>query len=193
MAILEELEALIERRWSLGQRTLIGIDGYGGSGKSALADRIVNHSPASHVIHVDDFYKPTAARTDSPVLGSVVDPNYDWDRLAQTVFAHGTTLAGFAYQRYDWTRDRLADYIHIPSSSRVLLIEGVYSLQSRFLDSYSYKIWVEAPDDLILQRAVERDGPDQLAQWTQEWMPRERHYQRLEQPDRKADWVVRGY
>ena len=193
MALFEDLNAIVESRRSLGQRTLIGIDGYGGAGKSVLANRIGSHFLDTSIIHIDDFYKPRAERYNLPISNTVVDPNYDWDRLAQTVFAHGTTLAGFAYQRYDWTRDRLADYIHIPSSSRVLLVEGVYSLQSRFLDSYSYKIWVEAPNDLILQRAVERDGPDQLAQWTQEWMPRERHYQRLEQPDRKADWVVRGY
>lgn len=193
MVILEELEAVIESRSSPGRRTLIGIDGFGGSGKSALADQIGHHFPGSSIIHIDDFYKPRVARTQLPSSGSVVDPNYDWDRLIQAVFAYGTTPAGFTYQRYDWASDRLADYIHIPGSSRLLVIEGVYALQSRFFERYTVKIWVEAPDDLILQRAVERDGPDQLAQWRQEWMPRERHYQRVEQPDQKADLVVKGY
>lgn len=61
--------------------TLIGIDGCGGSGKSTLADALSNAYSYSTIIHMDDFYLPSAQRNRSTLVGSA----FNWERVLKQV------------------------------------------------------------------------------------------------------------
>ena len=72
------------------------------------------------------------------------------------------------------------------------MIEGVYALHVKLRDAYGYKIWVEAPYELRLQRGLERDGEEARDWWVNEWMPKEDEYKESQKPYEIADIVIDG-
>jgi cytidylate kinase len=58
--------------------------------------------------------------------------------------------------------------------------------------AWDVQIWVDAPRDVRLRRARERDGSALLHRWLEDWMPSEERYAAREQPELRADLVVSG-
>lgn len=185
--ILESLEKITPKY----SNHILGIDGFGASGKSYLANELADEAGDFHVISVDEFYKPEEFRVYNDSLQTDIDNNFDWDRLFNQVFVNISNKETIRYQRYDWHKDNMDEWVEIPSNFRVI-IEGVYVLQQRFLDYYDFKIWVSSPKEIRYQRAVERDGY-KMKFWMNDWMPKEERYFELERPDTKADMVIEGY
>ena len=162
-----------------GERTvLIGVDGRAGSGKTTLADAIAAALAAAVVVHVDDFAGPLV-------------PEWDWPRLRAQVLE--PLLAGRAgrYQRWEWNREEPAEWHDVPAGG-VLVVEGVSSTRSELAAPWDLQVWVDAPRDLRLRRAVERDGQDMLAHWLEVWMPSEEAYIARERPQERVDLLVSG-
>jgi uridine kinase len=57
---------------------------------------------------------------------------------------------------------------------------------------WSCQIWVDAPREIRLERAVERDGPELLPHWLDVWMPSEEAYIERERPQDRVDLLVNG-
>lgn len=161
-----------------GQTLFVGIDGRAGSGKSTLADAIAAAVPGSAVVRVDDFAGPHV-------------PEWDWSRLRSQVLV--PLLAGRPghYQRWQWNRDEGAEWHHVPVGVLVV-IEGVSSTRHEVGAPWARQIWVDAPRETRLRRAVQRDGAGMLAHWVDVWMPSEQAYIAREQPQRRVDLLVSG-
>jgi uridine kinase len=161
-----------------GATTFVGIDGRGGAGKSTLAARLARVTPGAVVVAVDDFSGPHLAE-------------WDWDRFARQV--RDPLLAGRTahYQRWDWVRDGGAEWHDIPRGVLVV-VEGVSATRDEAGVPWQLRIWVDAPREVRLERALRRDGAAMLAQWTQVWMPSEEAYIAAQAPDRRAGLVVSG-
>jgi uridine kinase len=161
------------------QRTaFIGIDGRGGAGKTTLATLIAAEVPGAAVVHADDFSGPHVAE-------------WDWPRLQRQVV--DPLLAGRAarYQRWDWHDDEPGEWDDVAPGGLVI-IEGVSSTRAELVVPWRLQIWVDAPRQVRLARAVERDGPGMLRQWTDVWMPLEEAYVARERPQERVDLVVSG-
>jgi uridine kinase len=174
-------EALAEaQRVAAGGKrpVLIGVDGRAGSGKTTLADDIAKSVPDALVVHVDDFAGPLV-------------PEWDWPRFREQVLE--PLLAGRAarYQRWEWNRDEPAEWHDVPAGS-VLVVEGVSSTRAELAAPWGLQIWVEAPREVRLARAVERDGADMLPHWLDVWMPSEEAYVARERPEERVDLIVSG-
>jgi hypothetical protein len=161
-----------------GRTALVGIDGFGGSGKSTLARHIAAAVAGSVIVSVDDFSGPRIAE-------------WDWDRLRAEVLL--PLLAGRPgrYQRWDWPSDSPAEWHDVPVG-RTVLIEGVSSTRPEVDAPWDLTIWVEAPRELRLQRALNRDGPAMLDRWLTDWMPSEEAYAARERPHARVDLIVPG-
>jgi uridine kinase len=173
-AAVAEVARLADR---LPTRTrFVGVDGRGGSGKSTLAASIAATVAGAVVVHVDDFAGPHV-------------PEWDWARLQDQVV--DPLLAGRPghYQRYDWDRDEGAEW-HDVATGRVVVIEGVSSTRRELDVPWALQIWVAAPRDLRLRRAVERDGEAMRSHWVDVWMPSEEAYIARERPEQRVDLVV---
>jgi uridine kinase len=72
------------------------------------------------------------------------------------------------------------------------VVEGVSAIRREVAVTWALTIWVQTPRELRLARALERDGPARLAQWTQVWIPSEEAYFAAQDPRTRADLVVRG-
>jgi uridine kinase len=161
-----------------GETVFVGIDGYGGSGKSTFAALVHQAIPAAVVVHIDDFAAPFV-------------PEWDWHRFRGQVLL--PLLAGrpARYQRWDWATDRGAEWHDIPAG-RAVLVEGVSSTRREVDAPWAITIWVDTPRDVRLERAVERDGEAMLSTWLDVWLPSEDAYVARENPAARADLVVSG-
>jgi uridine kinase len=156
----------------------IGIDGFGAAGKSSLADAIAAAVPRVSVVHIDDFAGPRI-------------PEWDWARFRTQVLV--PLLAGrpARYQVWDWDRDVAGEWRDVPPG-RVVVVEGVSSTRAEVGAPWDLTIWVDAPPQLRLQRALERDGPALLPRWLEDWMPSEEAYAARERPQERANLIVNG-
>ncbi|MDZ4861861.1 MAG: uridine kinase [Gemmatimonadota bacterium] len=169
-----------------GPRVLVGVDGPGASGKSTLAELLAEVVPLAHVVHVDDFYLPSAQHG---TRSGLVGPLFDLPRLAAQVVTPAATGGSVRYQRYDWTDDQLAEWVEVPQGAPVI-VEGVYCLESALRDSYTFTVFCRADRALRLRRGFERDGEQARSQWLDEWMPAEDDYAARQRPEEFADLVL---
>jgi uridine kinase len=160
------------------QKTLlIGIDGCGGAGKSALARTIKSNLPDTTIVQMDDFYFKDA---------------FDLQRLKLQVLEPLSKNLAAEYRRYDWQTEKLAERHKIQIGGNVI-IEGVYSTRKELADFYDYKIWVDFPREIRLQRGLQRDGEAMRSRWENDWMPAEDFYVENDLPREKADLIINGY
>ncbi|MHA6761482.1 uridine kinase family protein [Streptacidiphilus sp. PAMC 29251] len=186
---LDELALRISRTaGALGRAVLVGIDGPGASGKSTLADLLAERLLDARVVHVDDFYRPSAER---PLNSEAIAAAFDLDRLDAEVLKPAAVGDDVRYQRYDWDQDRLAEWTGIPAGTP-LIVEGVHSLHSHLRSAYTFGIFCDAERGVRLSRGLARDGEESRGLWEDEWMPAEDCYLAAEQPQRHADLVLSG-
>jgi uridine kinase len=181
-----DLAAAIVRRAVGRPRILVGIDGPGASGKTTLAGQLAAMLAGSAVVHVDDFYLPSA---DRDRRAGQVGALFDLPRLATQVVEPAAAGRELRYQRYDWDTDSLADWLGAPAEVPVI-VEGVYCLNQAIRDAYTFTVFCHANPQVRLRRGLERDGHDASARWLDEWMPAEDRYLAAEGPDAFADLVL---
>ena len=172
------VEAVNDARPHDRETRIVAIDGYGGSGKSELADRLASRLEDAVVVHTDDFARPNV-------------PGWEWSRMRVQVLEPVLHDRPGRYRRYDWDSDRLAEWHDVPVGG-TLIVEGVSSLRDELGRYWDLAIWVDCPHDLRLQRGVERDGEALRWKWTNVWIPEEDAYFASQRPDMKADLIVDG-
>jgi uridine kinase len=175
-AAIDEIVRVVAARRN--ETVFIGIDGYGGSGKSTFAARVQQALPHATLIHIDDFAAPGI-------------PEWDWDRFRAQVLL--TLLAGRRgrYQRWDWHRNEGAEWHDVPTGGPVI-VEGVSSTRHEVGAPWVVTVWVETPRDVRLERAVARDGEAMLPMWLDVWLPSEDAYVARENPTERVDFIVSG-
>jgi uridine kinase len=174
---------------------LVAIDGLGGAGKSTFADDLARCLQARkisvQVVHMDDFYLPSAQRPDHSVQTGQVGGDFDWQRLRDQVLIPLTHGQRAAYQRYDWGTDALGEWIAL-AGHQVVIVEGVTALRHELRDHYHLTVWIDCPRPTRLARGIARDGEDARQRWEEEWMPEEDRYYASHLPHLAAEWVYAG-
>jgi uridine kinase len=161
-----------------GRTVWIGIDGFGGAGKTRFAGALAHELGDVPVVHIDDFAGPAVAE-------------WDWARFATQV--RDPLLAGqpARYQSWNWDHDQPGEWHEIPPAVPVI-VEGVSCTRREVGIEWDVQIWVETPRDVRLERALRRDGPAMLARWLDDWMPSEERYAARERPEERVDPIVSG-
>ena len=176
------VDALARR--PVGRSTLlVGVDGCGASGKSAVASWIARELGDVPIVHVDDFYLPQGAEA--------VGGHFDWKRLEREVLSPLAAGRAARYQVYDWSRNELGEWRDVAPGGRVV-VEGVTAMRREIAARYDLTIWVECPRELRLARGLARDGEGARAQWVEDWMAAEDRYIAEHRPGERADLVVDG-
>jgi uridine kinase len=170
---------------------VVALDGPGGSGKSTLARELAAayDGPAA-VVEGDDFYADLAEnyRASLDAKGGYRE-YFDWRRLRDQVLIPARQGRPTEYQRYDWDRARMGDWLTIPRVT-VLFVDGVYSSRPELKEYADLVVWVTTSEEERVRRQVER-GQNQSV-WIQRWMAAENYYlEQIHQPD-SAEVVVPG-
>lgn len=171
-----ELIAVLRSLASGRSPLLVGMDGLAGSGKSTLARQLQGRPPELTIVPLDAFYAPELDRA-------------DWQRLDNEVLQPLKAGRQATYRRYDWGRRMLVSGDTVEPRG-IVLVEGVFTLGAALADRFDYRIWVECPPAVCLERGLRRDGARFQEKWTRDWMPGMLRYVDTEHPQTRADLVV---
>jgi len=151
---LDDLASDILRREPLGGTRIVGIDGPSGSGKSTLARRLANRVTAE-IVQIDDFL-------------SWGDLDSWWPRFEAEVITPLLNGDDVTYRVRDWIGDEFGDGLDgwkTVTWSPTVLIEGLTSTRAAIATRLAYRIWVDAPESVRLERGVQRDGEMHRGLW----------------------------
>jgi uridine kinase len=168
---------------------LIGIDGLGGAGKASLAAAISEARPDMQVVHGDDFYGPEERDWRSWTPRQGYERYFDRQRLAAELVRPLRRGEPGRFQRYDWVRNALADWVDIAPRGLVLA-EGVYLLRPELRRLWDLTVFVDVPGRIRAARLHARGENDRG--WIERWMAAENHYEQAHNPAGVADLVVSG-
>jgi uridine kinase len=140
---------------------LIAVAGGSSSGKTTIAERLVEVSGAEHVslIKLDSYY---VERLDEPVERRA-EANYDhpdafdWALLNDHLAAL-TAGASVPVPVYDYTVHARSEEVRLVRPARIIVVEGILVLWEPTLrDRFDLKIFVDTPADLRFIRRLQRD------------------------------------
>ena len=159
---LSKIKTAIECSEALcGETKIVTIDGPAGSGKTTLAKELSislsdENGPMS-VIHLDELYEGW-----NDALGQRL-----FDRIAAWILVPIRNGLSPKHLKYDWHQSKYASWSELPLTP-IVIIEGVGSGHSDLRNYVSQAIWVEADENLLLDRVVQRDGEavrDEMLIW----------------------------
>jgi uridine kinase len=177
-----DLAALVRRRPPrLSAIRLVAVDGPSGAGKTSFADRLAKELDAP-VVHTDDL------------LDGWDDQFTFWTRLEEWVLdplRHGRPAT---YERYLWHRGCFGGKPVTVEPEPVVLLEGVSSARRVIRPELSLAIFVLAPPDVRLSRALAREGGDDVAfrAYLERWRAAEDRHFTDDRTAESADLVVDG-
>lgn len=176
---------IIEKIKSLSTPTIIGVSGFGGSGKTDFAN-LLSDVVNAPVVSIDSFNKGITDYSNWELM--------DFNRLEKEVlipFKAGKNL--ISYSHVDGELNRSPKSISIDSQG-ILIVEGVGLIRPELMKYFSYTIWIDCPIDEAVRRGKTRDREvwnnpkDEL--WEGIWRKNDLEYYEKFQPHTKVNLVV---
>jgi uridine kinase len=180
---IDEIAADIAQRGGRGKPVLIGIEGYGGSGKTTFAQKLASRLGNAYVVSMDDFIVTEKLTEPSWDNGA-----FDRERLERQVLVPASNGQPVSYQRLVWATNTLSDLVTVPEVE-YLIVEGISSYHPSIKPYYDYTIWVETPMEIAQQRGHARDGSNENAHYWDLWMRNDLAYQQRYHPEQRADSI----
>ncbi len=180
---IEEISLIIKNS-DKQKPVLIGIEGYGGSGKSTIAEKLKKLLGNSYVVSIDDFIIKEKLTEPSWDKGA-----FDRKRLEQQILIPATTGKTAEYQKLIWETNNLSEPIAVPKVDYII-IEGISSYHPSIAKYYDYKIWIDTPIELAKERGHARDGSNENAQHWDLWAENDLAYRKKFQPEIRADFII---
>lgn len=177
---VESVLAEVAARPDVNGVRIVGVDGPSGSGKSTVARRLSALSGAP-VIECDHFV-------------SWQDFAGWWPRFENEVLDPLVHGADARFRARDWRNDEFGASLtgfKTVEWAPLVIVEGVTCTRAAARSRVTYRIWVEAPERLRLQRGIERDGETHRALWVR-WMQEERRFFEQDGTRELADLMVNG-
>jgi uridine kinase len=178
---------------------LIAVAGGSSSGKTTIAERLVDVSGVEHVslIKLDSYY---VERLDEPIdqraKANYDHPDaFDWALLNDHLAAL-TAGASVPVPVYDYTVHARSDEVRMVRPARIVVVEGILVLWEPALrERFDLKIFVDTPADLRFIRRLQRDVTERartaesvVDQYLESVRPS--HEQFVEPSKRYADVIV---
>jgi uridine kinase len=162
---------------------IIAVDGRGGSGKTALAERLCGAMAGAAVVHSDDV--------------AWAHSRFGWDDLmVDGVLAPLRAGRGVRYQPPAWRAHGRDGRIEVPAEARTVIIEGVGMSRQALAPLVDVTVWVQSDFGEARRRGVRRDmhshGQDESAAlriWD-EWEAEEVPFLLKDRPWERADVLV---
>ncbi len=186
MSSLDELMRAVEGLRAARGRVMVGVSGFGGSGKTTLVRALLPAVGGSARIRGDDFLDPERSKHRS----------VDWDgvdrwRLLEEVIVPFRAGRASVYRPTDWVNGGLGDPHPVPEAD-VLIIDSVGLFHPDLNGAFDLSIWVDCDLAVATERGKARDrdnGNDHDRLWDEVWMPNDRDFAARFDPRSAADLV----
>lgn len=192
MITLAELLPIIKEKKEKTDCLFVGVSGHGNGGKTYITKKIAESLDDVSIIHIDDFYRPQGEEVGAHASKEIISTCFEWDRIENEVCKPIKENRDIKFQVYDWEVAENAGEVAVPKKG-IIILEGIYAFQDRFLDYFNLTVWVEAPEEVRNQRAIGRYNKKFLDLWNTVWLDQDRRYEKAHNPKQKADIIVRGY
>ena len=166
---------------------LVGVSGFGGSGKSTTA-RELGRLLDIPVVSVDSFMR------DRTLVGYHLWEVMDFDRLASEViqpFRSGERT--ISYGHFDWDMNSI-HHIETLVHDGVLIIEGVGLFRPGVVDAFDCTIWIDCPREEATRRVKLRDREENQNPldefWDGIWKENDQEYLDTYSPKEKAEFII---
>ena len=167
-----------------GKFYTIAIDGRGGSGKTTLAKYMETFLPGFVFLNGDDYFEPA---NDGVAWGAFNEERFYSDVIRPIQ----TGVKNFIMHPYDWHAIPHMRDISI-NISKGICLERSFSFE--FKVDWDYKIWVETPKSICLERGLVREHMSKeksLKAWLV-WQVREDIYINENRPQKTANVIIDG-
>lgn len=204
---MSEVEKLLQNLRQLARDSkvyVIGIDGLGGAGKSTisalLADALREDGKFVLLLHIDDFIHPRAVRYNDAVpeweCYYYLQWNYETLLAVLAPLKQNATFHGEVRLYEKETDTYRTQALDIPAGS-IVIVEGVFLQRSELAEVFDYMIYIDVPEEIRLQRVLQRDGyignVHEIAdKYERRYFPAERYYVESCHPAELADFVKHG-
>jgi uridine kinase len=184
--------------------TRVAIDGVDGAGKTMLADELAERLEALERqairASIDDFAQPSDIRyrRDPETGDSYFLDAFDYPSARRVLLdplgPHGDRR--FRVASFDILSDRYVDTpLRTADVNAILLCDGVFLQRPELEECWDFRVWVDAPFDVTVPRAVTRDatrGFDAAARrsrYERRYVPGQQLYLARCRPRERADVV----
>ncbi len=163
---------------------IIAIEGFGGSGKSTIAQKLGAELGSAYVVSIDDFIVK-----EKLAMSSWDDGAFDRKRLEEQVLRPLSIGRPANYQRLKWASNTLGEFIAIPDVDYVI-IEGITAYHPDIEHYYDFKVWIDTPLDIAQMRGHTREGSNENAKYWALWAENDRRYLQRYHPEHRADYTI---
>lgn len=163
---------------------LIGIEGFGGSGKTTISKHLSQSLGDAHVIHIDDFI--VKEKLLEPAWDTGV---FDHGRLEKQVLQPAKSGKPIIYQPLIYDENRLGQPTALPPVQFVI-VEGISCYITFLRPYYDIKIWVDTSIEIAMSRGIARDGTHGNSKDWKRWAKIDVSYLQKYQPNLVADYIV---
>jgi uridine kinase len=175
-----ELAKPLAKILKMSQPVCIAIDGFGGAGKTTVAEMLCSLLPNAVIVHMDDFVDTNRLDDDSWECGV-----FDRSRLEREVL-----IAHKQQQPIIYHASRSpSGCIEVPDY-KYLIVEGISSCHPGIRDYFDYKIWIEVSLETSRRRREERGMSQERRDFLPLWVDNDRRYKAQHSPDLCADFII---
>ncbi|RPI17348.1 MAG: hypothetical protein EHM58_09780 [Ignavibacteriae bacterium] len=171
-------------------RFVIALSGFGGSGKSTVANKLADVLKNAVIIKLDDFIINRISERSEDWNG------FDWSRLTKQVLkpvhAGKNTIH---YDVYDWNENKITHQKQL-QLLKYIIIEGIGLLRNELKHYFDFSIWLDVPLDESIERGKKRDkekynvNHDEL--WDNIWGPNDNNYFKKHKPLTLTDYLLKN-
>lgn len=141
---------------------IIGITGASGSGKSYFLRELLSHLPSNEVAHLalDNYYFPRElqVKDENGIENFDIPTAFDSKKLLSDIETLKSGNSIFI-QTYNYNNSLISKELITIEPKKILIIEGIFVFNfNEILPHFSYKIYVDAPTELNLERRLQRDA-----------------------------------
>jgi uridine kinase len=182
-------------------RIVVAVDGADGAGKTVFADDLATELRGlGHTVFrasMDDFHQPRAVRyaQGRESAQGFYEDSFDYASFRRVLLGPfrlaGST--GFCTRFFDLERDVLFESSwQTGPADAILIVDGLFLLRPELKGIWNFSIWLDVPDEVRLERMIERDGSHHEAESAlgQRYLGAQEQYQRDASPRTAASAII---